>query len=139
MASAERKYIPLKKKTKKERWRPERRRKKHFRCLCKGKKAALPLLAAAAAPPREGGGSPQLCYHDGSGTASQVTPQGRHRQGSNRRPTVSGSTPLPTRTRHPCTTNRGGCYYCCQRHCHHHTVTTALCVLSRPGRDTRGI
>ena len=32
---------------------------------------------------------------------SQVTPQGRHRQGSNWRPTASSSMPLPTWTRHP--------------------------------------
>ena len=31
---------------------------------------------------------------------SQVTPQGHHRQGSNKRPTASSSMPLPTWTRH---------------------------------------
>ena len=49
----------------------------------------------------EGGGSPQLCYHDCSGTRSQVTPQGRHQSGSNWRPTVSSSMPLSTWTRYP--------------------------------------
>ena len=51
----------------------------------------------------KGGGSPQLYYHDWSGTdsGSQVTPQGRHRQGSNWRPTVSSSMSLPTWRRHP--------------------------------------
>ena len=34
-----------------------------------------------------------------SGTMSQVTPQGHHRQGSNREPKVSSSMPLPTWTR----------------------------------------
>ena len=48
-----------------------------------------------------GGGSPQLYYHDCSGTTSQVTPQGRRRSGSNWWPTVSSSMPwLPTWTRH---------------------------------------
>ena len=48
----------------------------------------------------KGGGSLQLYYHDCLGTASQVTPQGRHRQGSNWRPSVSNSMSLPTWTFH---------------------------------------
>ena len=60
-------------------------------------------MKAAVRPLRshEGGGSPQLYHRDCSGTASQVTRQGRHRQASNWRPTVSGSMSLPTWTRHP--------------------------------------
>ena len=56
------------------------------------------------AKPWKGGGSQhwqQLYCHDCSGTTSQVTPQGRHREGSNWRRTVSSSTSLPTWTRHP--------------------------------------
>ena len=43
---------------------------------------------------------------------SQVTPQGRHRKGSNWRPTVSNSMPLPTWTSHPCSLSWTGSLLC---------------------------